>query len=130
MKRLIIVLMFCSAYGQNINPLESIVNTAIYTGGYVNQANLSSGWGMPIPMQVSVVRKDGVTQDLLHITTSDFGFSHSYTYSLPGTQITFENSPAPPHMGGAALHHRPLIPNENKYNNKRHIQNIWDIPKF
>ena len=81
---------FSVANGQNLN--NSLINTAVYTGSHLDLEKYNSGWGMPIPMQVQHIRKDGSVPGLVHITMTDFGQAHSYTYSTPGSQVTFENS--------------------------------------
>ena len=81
---------FGFANGQNLN--ESLINTSVYTGSHLDLEKYNSGWGLPIPMQVQHIRKDGRVPGLVHITTTDFGQAHSYTYNMPGSQVTFENS--------------------------------------
>ena len=81
---------FGIANGQNLN--ESLINTSVYTGTHLDLEKYNSGWGMPIPMQVQHIRKDGRVPGLVHVTTTDFGMAHSYTYNMPGSQVTFENS--------------------------------------
>jgi hypothetical protein len=83
-------LLVGTVYTQNVN--QSLINTAVYTGSHINMDNYNSGWGMPIPMQVSHMRKDGQNPNLVHITMTDFGTAHAYTHNMPGSQITFENS--------------------------------------
>ena len=90
MKQTLVLLVIGFMYGQNIN--ESIINTAVYTGSHIDMSKYNSGWGLPIPMQVSHIRQDGAIPGLTHTTMTDFGFGHSYTYNMPGSQITFENS--------------------------------------
>jgi len=91
MEKILAILLatFCLAQ----NPVnESLINTAIYTGTHLDLQKFNSGWGMPIPIQASHMRKDGVIPGLVHITMTDFGTAHAYTYNMPGSQITFENS--------------------------------------
>ena len=104
-------------FAQQAN-VPTIINTAVYTGGHLNLKNYNSGWGMPIPMQVSHIREDGTNPNLVHVTNTDFGFGHSYTYNTIGSQITFENSNQTTFGFSSSQYIRPLS-NEQLSNDQK-----------
>lgn len=87
----------------------TIVNISNWTHGSINEAALQTGWGMPIPQQLSITREDQAIKGLLHTNTWDYGFNQSYTFNQVGAQTTFEVGKNPTFgMSSAGAITRPL----------------------
>jgi hypothetical protein len=90
----------------------TIVNIANWTHSTIDFDNMWSGWGMPIPQQISITREDGAIKDLLHTNTWDYGFNQSYTFNQIGAQTTFEHGTKPTYgISSAGAITRPLPSN-------------------
>ena len=90
----------------------TIVNISNWTHSTIDFDNMWSGWGMPIPQQLSITREDGAIKNLLHTNTWDYGFNQSYTFYQIGAQTTFEHGVQPTYgMSSSGAITRPLPSN-------------------
>ena len=90
----------------------TIVNISNWTHSTIDFNNMWSGWGMPIPQQLSITREDGAIKGLLHTNTWDYGFNQSYTFNQIGAQTTYEHGTQPTYgMSSSGAITRPLPTN-------------------